>query len=56
MALADVCRTDALKGNYFLDFKMAFGPRNQENSTGDDFKEIFDDNFVVPLGKEVGKA
>ena len=51
MALADVCRTDATKGNYFLNFKQSFGTRHQPKN--EDFNELVDDQFVVPTGKQV---
>ena len=54
MALADVCRTDASKGNYFLDFKMGLAPKHHGPSQ--DFKEIFEDEFKVPTGQEVKRC
>ena len=51
MALADVCKTDASKGNYFLDPKMGLAPRYQMKHS--DFDEILEEDFVVPTGQEV---
>ncbi|CAK8695829.1 unnamed protein product [Clavelina lepadiformis] len=46
MALADVCKTDAPNGGYFLNFKTPHQSKQHE------LDECFDEDFTVPTAKE----